>query len=126
MGSDEFIFRGFKGGILADGSTVNGFPFSSIILLCKSPSFAVKWYSSLVFVIIEWTLEGNPIVFDLFWWWRWWWWWEWCRSCCHELLLKVGFTWTAVVLSRLINSMVIPFCNAKFLCSVILTVCSFF
>lgn len=48
MGADEVTYTGSKRGIFPDDLTESVFPLSSIVWLCKFPSFAVKWYSSLV------------------------------------------------------------------------------
>lgn len=48
MGADEFTFIGVKGGMSPVELTFRIFPLRSMIWLCKFPSFAVRWYSSLV------------------------------------------------------------------------------
>lgn len=52
IGSDRFTFMGSKDGIIPEEFTFNICPFKSTVWLCKFPSLAVKWYSSLVYRLI--------------------------------------------------------------------------
>lgn len=115
IGFDEFIFTGCKVGMFPDESTLKIFPLRSIIRLCKSPSFALRWYSSLVVSLCKdrGNLSDDLSDFpDLCWWW---WWWLWCVCFCSELHvpLKATFPRTVVLLSRLISRTTIPFCLMK-------------
>ena len=117
MGLDEFTFRGSRGGMSPDAFTVKMFPLSSIVWLCKFPSLAVRWYSSLsISLVLE---PSNQITFVL---WILCLWrylcnlcnlWSLCLCCKVEVPLKATLASTVVLLSRLINSNVIPCCKIK-------------
>ena len=97
---------GFNGGIIPEEFTANSFPFSNTIWLCKSPSFAVRWYSSLMASLIL----GFRIIlenFVLF---------VWFGSFFVRVIILVAFmkeipTFVVLLPSRLINSNVIPACK---------------
>lgn len=63
IASVELTNIGSNVGIFPDESTISAFPFSSIVWLCKFPSFAVKWYSSLVFDAILLLLGSSSELF---------------------------------------------------------------
>lgn len=102
IGSDVSTFIGSKGGLSPVEFTIKALPFSSIVWLCRSPFIAVKWYSSLLIAIV---FLGLCIQSGFF---------LGCRRCFETLLMAesvVTWTWTVVLLSRLINNNVIPSCN---------------
>lgn len=106
IASVELTYIGSNVGIFPDESTISAFPFSSIVWLCKFPSFAVKWYSSLVFDATL-LLLGSLIELFL------WLWWCLCFCWCNMVPLKSTLEWMVVLPSRLINSNVIPCCKWK-------------
>lgn len=107
IGFEELIYTGCKVGMLLDESIRKMFPLRSMVRLCKSPSFADRWYSSLAVSLFK---ERGIEVLDLWWWWWWWRWW--CVCFCSKLHvpLKATFPRTVVLFSRLISRTVIPFC----------------
>lgn len=101
---DEFTYIGSKGGMSPDEFTVNMFPFSRMVWLCKFPSFAVRWYSSLAVSRISRRSSWTRSIFVL---------WELCLWCKLQVPLKTTSAWMLVLLSRLINNNTIPFCMMK-------------
>lgn len=85
IGFVESTYTGSKGGISPAEFTLKAFPFSNMIWLCIFLSGAVKWYSRLA---------GSSTL-----------WWG------NLLNVKSTLTWTEVLLSKLSNSIVIPFCK---------------
>lgn len=105
-GSVELTNIGSNDGIFPNESIVSGFPFSSIVWLCKSPSFAVKWYSCLVFDAIF--LLLGSLIEELFLWL-----WCLCFLWCNIVPLKATLALMVVLPSRLINNKVIPRCKME-------------
>lgn len=115
IGFDELTCTGSKLGMFPDESTLKMFSLSSMVLLCRLPSFAVRWYSSLAGSLL--VARGSLVVFAL--------WtvlvlWEaldWWRLLCFRSRLHVPLNATlartVVLLSRLLSSTVIPFCMMK-------------
>lgn len=105
MYSDEFTITGSKLGISPDESTANCFPLSSIVWLCRFPSFADRWYSSRVTSLCL-LPRGNRIIFtlcdNLF---------RLCLCLKVQVVLETTWAWTVVLPSRLINNRVIPGCK---------------
>ena len=105
------IRTGLKFGISPLPVSCKGIPFRSMVLLRQSPSFGVKWYSSLNIIpsdaLIP-TLETalvRPCLKDLIL--------SWVFSfiCKSPFLTFEKSTWKMVWLLKLIRSSVIPACN---------------
>lgn len=111
MGSDEFTVTASNGGMSPYEFRPKIFPFSNIIWLCKSPSFAVKWYSSLSISPIL-LSPGRRILFLPL---------IWIFLFCVTVKepWKATLAWTVVALSRLINNNVIPCCKVKTLIKIL-------
>lgn len=102
IGSVELTWSGSKGGMFPAGSTLRTSPFRSMVWLCKFPSFAVRWYSSLLTAPVE--AWGIRITFLL---------WVLCLCLRLHVLLNAMLAWTVLLPSRLISSNVIPFCSKE-------------
>lgn len=106
IGSDEFTCWGSNGGMFPDEFTDKMFPFSSTVWLCRFPSLAVKWYSSLKASPSRPRGRGIRTIFDLCLL-------DLCLWCNAVVLLNAIPAWTVLLPSRLSNSNVIPFCKIE-------------
>jgi hypothetical protein len=115
-GESTATSTGSIAGMLPASPSSNGAPLSSIVLLWRSPSLAVRWYSSRLLVLLAGFLPSHETAF--------------LSLCVKELrfsrsgllpkLTLMSFwrvTLYPVVLLRLINRIVMPCCILKQSCS---------
>lgn len=103
IGSEGFTLLGSKGGIFPELSIESTWPFKSIVWLCISPWFGVRWYSSLI-VKPNLSIGNLPFL--------------WCGNCSITVLFNMAFaterpTCTVASPSRLIRRTVIPGCISE-------------
>lgn len=106
IGCDASTLVASSCGMFPFESTAKILPVNSIVWLCRSPSLAVRWYSSLVRSSL---LTAPGMCLNLFPWAQ-----RWCFRPPELATLGVATTWAVVFPLRLISSSVIPSCQWHF------------